>query len=422
MNPSQISYQRAQLLLAQRRYADAERELRQALAADPTFAEAHALLAEALLDQQRLDDATAEAGLAITQDPELELGHFVMARVLLARNRPDEAEQAVLRAIQVMPYPRSFGLLAATRFERRDWPGALRAADEGLTVDPEDAGCLNLRAMALRQLGRHNDADRTLAGALEADPDDSYAHANRGWSELHRGRPREALVHFQEALRLDPSNEHARAGLVEAMKARYLLYRIVLGYFLWMGRLQQSAQFAIVIGGWVGYNVLRNVARNNPEWKWVTWPLIGAYVAFVWMTWLAGPLMDLALRLHPVGRHALSADQRRRANLVGALLLAAGGAAAAGLATGVTPLLPLAGFIAIATLPASLIFGADAGWPRLVLALMTLSVVALGTALALVDVGVLPGVVKLVLAPLTVVIMLGAVFGGQWVAVQRVRR
>ena len=206
------------------------------------------------------------------------------------------------------------------------------------------------------------------------------------------------------------------------MKARYLLYRIVLGYFLWMGRLQQSAQFAIVIGGWVGYNVLRNVARNNPEWKWVTWPLIGAYVAFVWMTWLAGPLMDLALRLHPVGRHALSADQRRRANLVGAMLLAAGGAAAAGLAAGVTPLLPLAGFIAIATLPASLIFCADAGWPRLVLALMALSVVALGTALALVVVGVLPGVVKLVLAPLTVVIMLGAVFGGQWVAVQRVRR
>src|SRR5687767_10752223 len=164
-----VSMQRAQLLLQQRRYADAERELRQTLAADPHFAEAHALLAETLLEMQRVDEATAEAALAIQQDPQLEVGHFVMARVLLERNRYEEAEQAVLRAIELVPYPRSFGLHAAIRFDLRDWHGALGAADHGLSIDPENSTCLNLRAMALRQLGRHDEADRTLRGALESD-------------------------------------------------------------------------------------------------------------------------------------------------------------------------------------------------------------------------------------------------------------
>lgn len=417
-----VAFQRALLLQQQRRYADAERELRQALAADPNFADAHALLADVLLEQQRLDEATAEAGLAITQDPEAEFAHFVMARILLARNRHEEAEEAVLRAIQLSPYPRSFALLAAARYERSDWAGALYAADQGLSVDPEDGGCLNLRAMALRQLGRHDEADRTLAGALEADPDDSYAHANRGWSELHRGRPREALVHFKEALRLDPSNDHARAGLIEAMKARYVIYRLLLGYFLWMGRLQQSAQFAIVIGGWVGYRMLRGFAEDNPQYAWVTTPLIVAYVAFALMTWLASPLMNLALRLHPVGRHALSADQRRTANVVGGLLLAAAVAFVAGRAALPVPLDGLALFLVFAAMPGSLIFGAEAGWPRVVLALMTAALAGFAGIMALADHGLFPLPLAAPLSRLTVPLLLVCLFGSQWVAAQRVKR
>jgi tetratricopeptide (TPR) repeat protein len=419
---ARINFDRAQLLLQQHRYADAERELRQTLAADPHFAEAHAMLAEALLHQQRLDEASNEAALAIMQDPESEVGHFVMGRVLLARNRHDEAEQAVLRAIELTPYPRSFGLLAATRYERRDWRGTLAAADEGLAIDPEDSNCLNLRAMALRQLGRHDEADRMLSGALEADPDDSFAHSNRGWSELHQSRPREALVHFQEALRLDPSNDHARLGLVEAMKARYFLYRLVLGYFLWMNRLAAKAQFAIIIGGWIAYQVVHNFAKSNPQYAWLTLPVMVAYLAFAWMTWLAAPLMNLALRLHPVGRHALSDDQRRTANLVGAMLLAAILSAVIALASGVGPLLVMAMFFAFATMPASMIFIAEAGWPRLVLVAMTACVVALGAGLTLADMGVISPSARDGLAMLTLPLVIACIFGGQIVAAQRVKR
>jgi tetratricopeptide (TPR) repeat protein len=392
MISARTNFDRAQLLLAQRRYADAERELRQALAQDPHFALAHALLAEALLEQRRADEATNEAGLAITLEPDLEVAHYIMGRVLLERNRPDEAEQAVQRALQLARYPRTFGLLAIIRFNRRDWSGALAASDAGLAIDPENSGCLNLRAMALRQLGLKDAADATLRGALENDPEDSFAHANRGWSELHHGRPREALVHFQEALRLDPSNDHARAGLVEAMKARYLIYRLLLGYFFFMGRLARTSQAAIVIGGWIGFQVLNAFGRANPGLAWVTTPLIVAYVAFALMTWLAAPLMNLLLRLHPVGRHALSTEQRRTTNVVGGLLLAAAVAFAVSVATGRDGLQLLALYLTIAALPGSLIFRGDRGWPRWVLAGMTAAVVAIAVVISLAVSKVIPPV------------------------------
>ncbi|MDB5311521.1 MAG: tetratricopeptide repeat protein [Gemmataceae bacterium] len=46
-----------------------------------------------------------------------------------------------------------------------------------------------------------------------------------GWALLHARQPAEALTHFREALRLDPTNEWARDGLIEALKARYWVYR-----------------------------------------------------------------------------------------------------------------------------------------------------------------------------------------------------
>ena len=69
-----------------------------------------------------------------------------------------------------------------------------------------------------------------------------------GWTLLHDGDPRKAMGHFREALRLDPGMEWARAGIVEAMKARSLIYRIFLSYFLFMNRLSGNAQWATVCG------------------------------------------------------------------------------------------------------------------------------------------------------------------------------
>ena len=63
-----------------------------------------------------------------------------------------------------------------------------------------------------------------------------------------QGNPLKAMEHFREALRLDPEMEWARAGIVEAMKARNFVYRWMLAYFLWMARLDSRVRWGLVIG------------------------------------------------------------------------------------------------------------------------------------------------------------------------------
>ena len=119
-------------------------------------------------------------------------------------------------------------------------PRPSTAAERGLAIDPEHNVCTNLRAMALVQLGRKDEAAETLGSALANDPENALTHANQGWALLHQGDHQRALEHFREALRIDPELEWAQAGIVEALKAQYLIYRLMLRFFLWMGRQSQT--------------------------------------------------------------------------------------------------------------------------------------------------------------------------------------
>ena len=175
--------------------------------------------------------------------------HYVRGRVLCRQDRLKEAEASAQEAIRQDPDDADYlGLLASIELGRRRWAAALEAADRGLALDPEHAQCTNLRAMALVQLGRKDEAEQTLGSALANDPENALTHANQGWALLHRGDHQKALEHFREALRIDPELDWARAGIVEALKARHLIYRLMLRFFLWMGRQARVAQWVIILG------------------------------------------------------------------------------------------------------------------------------------------------------------------------------
>src|SRR5262249_32603614 len=213
--------------------------------------------------------------------------------------------------------------LASVELGRRRWAEALAAAERGLALDPEHAGCTNLRAMALVQLGRKEDAAQTLGSALAKDPENAVTHANQGWTLLHRGDHRGALAHFREALRLDPELEWARAGIVEALKARYLLYRVMLRFFLWMGRQSTVAQWVVILGFVFGRRILADLARSHPALAPFLFPVLALSFAFLLLTWIASPLFNLLLRLNRFGRLARSRDQRIASSWIGGCFLLA---------------------------------------------------------------------------------------------------
>lgn len=374
-----VVMQRALLLIQQGRHADAERELRQALAMDPGSANAHAMLAHVLLELNRYNDAEREADEAIGLAPDEAYGHYARAAVLHERRRYGEAAAAIEQAIGLDPYDADqFAMLAQIRVSQREWKAALEAADRGLAVDPANVACANLRAVALVHLGRREDAARTIDGALSRDPDDPITHANQGWALLHAGEPKRAMEHFREALRLDPTNEWARAGIVEAMKARNPIYRFMLGFFLSMARLTPGQRWGIIIGGWFGHRLLRGAAADNPQLAPYIWPITTAYLLFVWMTWLSDPLFNAILRTDRNGRYALSREQLVTSNWILSLLVITVGSFIGWRTTGLLWLEILTVVALLLAIPVSTIWRCEKGWPRLANVAIAAALAAVG--------------------------------------------
>jgi tetratricopeptide (TPR) repeat protein len=339
-----------------------------------------------LRETDHLQEATAAAQKAIHLAPDQPFGHFALATALRERNRVDEALPAIQEAIRLDPHHSTyFAVLASLYFHKSRWADALSAADQGLACDPEDDACANLRAMALVKLGRRSQAGQAISDALARDPDNPMTHANRGWTLLEEGKPKEALVHFREALRLDPTQEWAKAGIVAALKARNPVYRVALNYFLWMSKLTPRAQWGIILGAYVVYQVLRGMAESNADLQPYIDPLLILYMAFAVLTWLADPLFNLLLRLDRFGKYALSDDQVRSSNWVGACLFAAIALLATYFLTGIDELITGALAFGLLLIPVSAVHRCDRGWPRQMmtyytLALLVLAVVAIGSA------------------------------------------
>jgi tetratricopeptide (TPR) repeat protein len=264
-----------------------------------------------------------------------------------------------------------FGLLAAIKLGQRQWQAALAAAEQGLAIDPEDAECINHRAQAMNKLGRTVGAAEALESALARSPEDDDAHANMGWTRLQQGRGREALDHFREALRLNPESDSARAGIVEALKSRNPIYRLMLGYFLWISRLSRRAQWGVVIGGYVGYQFLRGLSRTSPDLAVWIQPLLWLYIAFVVLTWIGVPVFNLLLRLNRFGRLALSRDQIVASNWVGLSLLIALLLFVIGVILHDLGVLAIALMFGVLVIPVSATCSLHRGWPRNMMALYT---------------------------------------------------
>ena len=406
--------QRALHLIEQSRHDLAEPELRRQVASAPEDPLAHALLALCLSRIGKRTEATAEAQRAVGLAPNVAFAHYVLAGVLEDRDRLDEAAGAAQEAIRLDPEDADFhALLAQVRLAQRRWRPGLAAAEAALAIDPQHVTANNLRAMALVKLGRGDEAGATIEAALAREPENAVTHANLGWALLHRGDFSRALEHFREALRLDPTQEWARAGLVEALKARYPVYGPLLRYFLWMSTLSRKTQWAVSLGGLIGFRMLRAAAVANPALApWVT-PLLVLYGLFVFLTWTADPLFNLLLRLNRFGRYALSPEETAASTWTGVALLAVLGAA---LLFAVTRALPFAGGALAGTLVMFLVSGTyrcARGWPRRAMAAYTATVAGLAT-LSLPLSLAFPGDPGLGLVSLTSALVLG--IAGTWVA------
>jgi len=376
-----VHLERALVLYEQSRFDLAEHEVRRDLEAEPDNATAHALLGLCLAERGQNREAMWSAQEAVAREPLLSFAHYALASVLQDRERLDEAQQAILEAIRLDPKNTNYlAQLSSIRCDQGRWREALDAAEQGLRLDAEHVACINLRALALNKLGRAAEARAAIESALVRDPLNAVTHANHGWACLQKGDTSQALEHFREALRLDSEFAMARHGIVECLKTRYLVYRSLLRFMLWMAGLSKPWQWALIIGGAVAYVTLLVLAEKGVVPPGFVFPILFVYLAFGVLTWIADPLFNLLLRADRFGRLALTVGQRQASSWVGACLVGAIVLAALADLTGWRAAWIAACLWGLLSVPVTGTFNVPPGRPRRVMAIYTLVVALLGVA------------------------------------------
>jgi hypothetical protein len=146
-----------------------------------------------------------------------------------------------------------------------------------------------------------------------------------------------------------------------------------------MSRFSKRGQWGIILAGFLGNRILAAISAASPELApWIL-PIRIVYICFALMTWMAYPFFNLLLRINRFGRLVLSREQTVASNWFGLCLLCALVALGGTIIEGTkSPWLVAAIVFGFLLLPVSAVFRCQEGWPRNVMAGLTIAVALLG--------------------------------------------
>ena len=169
--------------------------LGRALEADPSFALAHAALADAYL--------------------RVTLFHFDPP--VTRREAEARAEPAARRAIELRPeLGEAHTALGVVLWHRREWEQALAELRRGTELSPASAAARQRYGLCLAFMGRWDEARREMREAQMLDPLSLSIAVDAGVVDLRQRRFERAVRQFQQALAIDPACTQALHYLSEA--------------------------------------------------------------------------------------------------------------------------------------------------------------------------------------------------------------
>ncbi|MBL9128346.1 MAG: tetratricopeptide repeat protein [Verrucomicrobiales bacterium] len=170
--------EQAQALLAQRRFADADAFLADALAKSPADLELLLLAGRSLLQQRRCAEAEARFREHLRVAPDSLNGLTQLSLALLCQQRWTDAVPVLERSVALKPdFAQAHANLAVARSRLGDRAGAIRSHREALRCNPGDAGQHAALADELARAGETDEARRHAGQALNLDPTSERAKA-----------------------------------------------------------------------------------------------------------------------------------------------------------------------------------------------------------------------------------------------------
>lgn len=315
---------RAELLIQQSKYNQAEKEIKVHLAENPNDGLSHSTLALAYLGQKKEKEALESAEKGVGLMPFLAYPFYILSRCHIHNSQYEKAFDASSQALNLDPEDEDFlcnhaAILSSLNKNEE----ALVTLNKALAINPEHANSKEIKSVVLRNLGRYAEADEIAGDALSEAPESSSAFSAKGWALLDNGKTKEALEHFKTAVMLDPNSEYAKSGLIMGIKAQNKLFHWFYMYYNWISRLSPKTRWGLAIGIVILIQFADRLSRTGSTLAPILDVLVTLYICFVFLAWSINPVFNIFLRFNRFGKHALSKGETIAANIMASLLISA---------------------------------------------------------------------------------------------------
>jgi tetratricopeptide (TPR) repeat protein len=207
--------------------AEAEKACREVLAAEPNHLRAWNLLGGVLQTQGRLDEAIAAFTRVIQIKPDLSAGHLNLGNVLMQKERLTEAVLEYERVIQLKSdSPEAHNRMAIALAALGRFDEALASNQCALTLRPNEPGAHEARGAMLLHKQDAGGAEASFRRALELAPSSAMSWNGLGMALRTLGRFDEAVDCFRRAVAINPDNPHFHKNLV-SMSAQAVKSEVV---------------------------------------------------------------------------------------------------------------------------------------------------------------------------------------------------
>jgi tetratricopeptide (TPR) repeat protein len=188
---------------------------------DPNDNDARGLAASLLLDKGDINRALTELQAVVAHAPTNPVAHYNLGRAHEARGEFEQARQEYQKAADLRPdYLLARLSIAQLQLRRREWEGALRAAQQVLAVDRGNINAQLIESAALMGEKRLADSRALLDQLVKQFPNSPDIHYQLGLLNLADKRYREAEESFRKSYQLNPANSRGLMGVVETYMAQ----------------------------------------------------------------------------------------------------------------------------------------------------------------------------------------------------------